>query len=298
MLAQNQLAIEEDLMWLASGYFDESIDDEVEDRCFSLAGWICPPVTALHIDMRWRDILNKWNLDYFKASQITYGFGQFAQFRDNPKDLKAPLSRREKGIIAEIFTDFVNVICSDDEFWGIGATVVMRDWYLFREQEPELAKRLPNIYTLCANLLMMEAGQTIALTNEHIRARSHYGLIRPIFDIQEEYGPRLKQAFPLFRELNPRSAEFMLEPIFEREQDYVCLQAADLFAYECRKMLINAVYDPQRPERKAFARLKEQITVIYFLNYESLETIARAQKRDHIAINAAIRNRDRQIKLH
>ena len=66
-------AIEEYRVWLAGGYFDESFD-EFEDATFTIAGLVGNGFDALVLDLRWKDLLQKYNLKYFKASEIELGF--------------------------------------------------------------------------------------------------------------------------------------------------------------------------------------------------------------------------------
>jgi hypothetical protein len=220
-------------------------------------------------------------------------FGCFAQYRDNPLNLKKPLSQRERDLIREIKTSFVDIICkhcSKDGISGVGATLVLRDLHLFHNQEPSLAKRLPNAYTICGDLMLLEAGKAMALSNECNRAQLP-GIMQPVFDIQEEYGPRFQKSFPAFAKKNPLSSKFLKPPMFEPEERYKCLQAADLLAYESRKLLINSIYDKERPERVAMTRLRDHIDRIYLLDYEGLETIASSQRSDFIPVDPKINNR-------
>jgi hypothetical protein len=278
-------------MWLAAGYFDESIDQDVEDRCFSMAGFYGSQFTAAQLDLKWKDNLNKWNLNYFKASEIEFGFGQFAQHRDCQNDLNRPLSHREKGIIREIKTSFVDIICdscSHGGLIGVGVTLVLRDFYLLHSQEPELAKKLSNAYTMCGDMMLMASGLAMNECNE---SSPYYpGFMQPIFDTQEEYGPRFKMGFSYFAQKNPKSSRFLKPPMFESEEKYRCLQAADLLAFESRKLLINTFYDPNRPERVAMSRLKEHVDRLYLLDYNTLKLIASKQHSDAIVVNPKINN--------
>jgi len=106
MCAKNQTAIGESCMWLAGGYFDESFD-ECEDRCYTIAGYIGPQLPAVILDLRWKDLLKHYNMAYFKCSELEFGFGEFAQYRDDPSNMQAPLSAQEKAKIREIKTAFV-----------------------------------------------------------------------------------------------------------------------------------------------------------------------------------------------
>jgi hypothetical protein len=105
---------------LACGYFDESTDVDTENRCYSVCGYVADGASALELSFAWADLLRKHRLRYFKASEIEYGFGEFAQYRENPDDLTAPLSNGDKEKIVEIKTDFVSAICKCNVY-GISA---------------------------------------------------------------------------------------------------------------------------------------------------------------------------------
>lgn len=257
-----------------------------------MAGFYGSQIGALQLDFLWSDALKHWNFDYFKSSEIESGFGQFAQYREDPSNLSAPLSDKEKKIIREVKTSFVDIICQiceSGELIGLGATCVLKDLYLFREQEPGLAKRLPNVYTLCGDFMLMYVGLAMTLTNEEDCPKTP-GLMHPIFDQQEEYGPRFKSNFPFFAQKNPRSSKFLKPPEFESEHTYRCIQAADLLAFEARKLLVNTIYDPSRSPRVAMQRLKEHVDKLYLLNYAALKLIAENQKTDFIPIAPAVNN--------
>jgi hypothetical protein len=278
-------------MWLAAGYFDESTD-EFEDRCFTVAGFIGPHFAGLSLDMKWKDRLEEWNLDYFKASEIEGGFGQFAQYRDDPNALTKPLSAREKDLIKAIKTSFVDLICDEDEMTGIGAVLLLRDYQVFKLQEPKLAAKLPNPYTLCGQFVMMEAGFEMLACNERYPTRLQ-GLMRPVFDSHEDYSFKFQHGFDSFCKKNPTCSQFLLPPIYEDDQTYHCLQAADCLAYEARRLVDNALFDPKRPERVAMARLRQTVSKIYFIKYDGLKLIAEKQRPDFISLTPALENKRR-----
>jgi hypothetical protein len=123
------------------------------------------------------------------------------------------------------------------------------------------------------------------------------GMMQPVFDIQDEYGPRFKASFPQFAKKNPKCSKFLKAPTFEPEESYRCIQAADLLAFEARKLLINRLYDPERTERIAMTRLKQHVDRLYLLDYDSLKMIASRQKADTIPIAPAIDNKHEQKVL-
>jgi hypothetical protein len=183
-------------MWLAGGYFDESFD-EGEDRCYTVAGYIGAQLPAVILDLRWKALLERFNLKYFKASQIEFGFGEFEQYRDDLNYLQAPLSKREKGLISEIKTAFVDAICDEDHILGLSASVILRVYKLLQVQKPQLAKRLPDPYTFCGQLVMVEAGTVVNWSNEHSGPELQT-LLRPIFDSHKDYRFKFINAFEAF----------------------------------------------------------------------------------------------------
>jgi hypothetical protein len=56
------------VMTMAVGYFDESADG-TQSVCYTVAGFIGSNEATAILELRWRDILNKYNLKYFKASE-------------------------------------------------------------------------------------------------------------------------------------------------------------------------------------------------------------------------------------
>jgi hypothetical protein len=115
------------LMWCASGYFDESDDAE---RAYAVAGFVGHQRDCLYLDWAWRKhILDKYELEYFKASELNAGTGQFAKFRDDPNKLDCTFSDREKSIFKEIKIESINLFLEFDLLVGFGAVVILPDYY-------------------------------------------------------------------------------------------------------------------------------------------------------------------------
>jgi hypothetical protein len=286
----------ESLLMLIGGYFDESSDEGIENRCYSVCGYVADGASALELSFIWADLLRKHHLAYFKASEIEYGFGEFRQYRDNPDDLAAPLSKKEKEKIVEIKTDFVSAICKCNVY-GVGTVLMLRDYELLLSENMLAQKNLAAPWYLCSSFTLMASGLLMNEANRrHPPDRSGY--LRPIFDWQKEYKGKFIESFPNFCRKNPESSRSLLPPHFEMEQDYKCLQAADCLAYEARKLLFWVEYEenPNRPMRKAMQRLGDRLFKIYKLNYEGLKIIAENQTADRIPIAPALETKmDLQI---
>src|SRR5260370_10565935 len=88
-------------------YFDESD----QRPGFAMAGYSASYLTWVHLDWAWRDLLARWKVAFFKASECENLLGEFAQYRDCPSDLKSRLKPHEFEKVKEIKTQFINAIC-------------------------------------------------------------------------------------------------------------------------------------------------------------------------------------------
>ena len=275
------------LMMVASAFFDESTDETTGARCYTVAGFLGPLEECLMLDTAWGDFLKRTGVKYFKTSQCEYGFGEFAQFRDDPKDLSRPFSKREKDLFTGIKISAVDVIMAHPEMYGVGAVLMLPDYHRLTDEYDRAAKVLPRPYYLCSTFTLMESGQMMNRLNAR-SGPSARGYLRPIFDSHEEYSGAMKLGFDGFCLKNPLSCKYLLSPHYEDEQTYLCLQAADVLAYESRRTLIGLEYE-NRAENKAMARLKKKIWRLYKINYDGLRVIADAQEQpDVIPIAPAI----------
>lgn len=280
-------------MWQAAGYYDESDDNE---KAYAVAGFIGHQHDCVHFDLAWRErILNKYGIKYFKASELNSGTGEFARFRDNPKELTARFSEREKALFNQIKIETIDLIVEFDTLVGIGAVLLLPDYHRLVGEYASIGKMLLAPYHFCANTMMMESGFIMQKLNASSRPLQ-YGLLRPVFDSHEQYSGRTKQMFDEFRRNNPITSEFLLPPIYESDQDYLMLQAADNLAYESRRLVISTDFDTHIPERKAMKRLKERVYKIYKLNYVGLKMICEAQEPESIPFEINIHNRQELLR--
>src|SRR5262245_53156801 len=118
-------------MWQVAGYFDESDDN---DRAYAVAGFLRHQRDCIHLHWAWKErLLDKYGLKYFKASELEWGTGQFSKCRDNPKNLDARFSQREKDLFREIKTLSIDIILEFDLLIGFGAVLILPDYHRYNE---------------------------------------------------------------------------------------------------------------------------------------------------------------------
>jgi hypothetical protein len=263
-------------MWLTAGFFDESTDEDTEGTCYTIAGFVGAQLITAKLELRWRDLLDKYELEYFKASELSAGTAQFQKFRDDPSEYRfRPFSQREKDKFKEISTAFTDLIVNAENLYGIGAAVILPD--LERLQgEYANAKKLPRPYHMCAQLVLVEAGNEMLAQNTP-PCGDDTCFLRPIFDEHEEFSGRAKQAWDGFREKNPNSSKFLLPPHYESEKTYLTLQAADLLAFEIRKLVLFQRRNFQT-RREPIKRIVQtgNIIRVFKVNYDALKMIVDA----------------------
>lgn len=263
-------------MWLSAGFFDESTDEQTEGTCYVVAGFIGAQLVTAKLELRWRDLLNKYEIEYFKASELSAGTGQFQKFRDDPSEYNfRPFSQRELDQFKEINTAFTDVIVNAEALYGIGAAVILPDLERLQAEYPH-ANKLPRPYFMCAQLVLVEAGNEMLRENRPPRGHETC-FLRPIFDSHEEFSSRAKQAWDGFCEKNPNCSKFLLPPHYESDKDYLTLQAADLLAFEVRKLVFMQRRNMQK-RREPFKRMVQAGNIIrtFKVNYEALKLIADA----------------------
>ncbi len=226
-------------MWHAAGFYDESDDFE---RSYSVADFIGHQHDGVHLDLAWRDrILDKYGLEYFKASELNAGRGQFAKLRDDPNHLDRLFSKREKELFGQIKIESIDLMLEfKDLLIGIGVVLMLPDYSRIAKEYKAAGKPIPAPYFFCFHLVMVESGFLMNRIN-HRSSAQQQGVLRPVFDSHEQYSPRGKSMFDDFCSKNPLTSSCLLPPHYESDKDYLVLQAADNLAYECRRFLLTGI---------------------------------------------------------
>lgn len=255
-----------------AAYFDESF----EERCFTVAGYLANYSTWLHLDWEWRDLLAKWKIRYFKASECEYLIGEFLKYRSVPNGPTAPMTDADKNIARRAKTEFVDVVCKfKSDLCGIGTVLIQKDFdRLIGENKKALRIFGDKPYYICLQLSLAGMAKELVQDNDSF-AGKHY--IKPIFDSSQEYEGRVKALYDSFKKKNPSSEAIFLPLDYESDIDTPALQVSDLLAYEVRKHLLGQHFDNRKP-RVALERIQDTIYLIHKLDYDGLMLILDKQR--------------------
>ncbi len=258
------------MAFLMAAYFDESDDNK---QAYGVGGFLGNQHDCVHLEWTWqRDVLDKYDLKYFKASELEYGLGEFRKLRDNPDSPNALFSKREKALFREIKTKTVDLFLNAEFLIGFGAVVVLPDYHRLVAELEAAGFAIPAPYWFAAQVVYMEAGWVMKYWNEG-KPPSERAHVRPIYDSHKEYSRKAKEIFDDYRDKNPLWSKWLLSPHYESDQNYILLQVADNLVYEMRKLVIKDAFNEVRAERIAMKRLKERVWKVYKLNYEAMKTI-------------------------
>lgn len=268
---------------LYAGYFDESD----ESPSFSLAGYIAASDTWIHLEWKWRDLLKRWKVRYFKASECSNLLGEFAQYREDPEDLRSQLSPQEFATSTEAMTQFIDLMCAHkDDLRGYGAVAIKDDFFKVTSHDERAARALlDNPYYACFQLCLVASAQAAREGNLRRHPRD-WVLIKPIFDSHERISGTARRLFDAFVKENPLSAELLYPIDYDDDIRLVRLQVADVLAYETRKLLTGELRGLANLKlRKSMERLLEFTYHIYRLDYNTLIRWAHSFKGDGIPID-------------
>jgi hypothetical protein len=257
------------------GYYDESADD----ACFSVAGYIAPYDTWVHLGWNWEDLLKAWKVKYFKASECENGLGEFAQYRDDPTDVRNRLKTHEWEKLQEAKTTFIDAILKHaDYIRGTGAVTNLKDFNrIISEDAKAHSLFLDHPYYVCLQSALHTA--THRMYEENLkRPKEHRLSIKPIFDSHEDFSNIARIAYEKFRDKNSRAATVLLPLNYADDIDTPALQVADVLAYEVRKHMTNLERHPDRPMRNQLQRLRPTVEKIWALNYDALKLIVARQR--------------------
>jgi len=65
----------------------------------------------------------------------------------------------------------------------------------------------------------------------------------------------------------------MLQPHYEDDFEYRALQAADILAYEARRLLVRTEYAKHYRSNRAWERLREKVERLYKFDYRTLNIV-------------------------
>jgi hypothetical protein len=220
---------------VANSYMDESFDPKHQGQYrgfFCVGGMLGRGDFIYELEYRWNQLLKKHGLAYFKASQCENGWGEFAKFVPDPKNI----TLAERIILDLIGLEFIGLITNPVPLdathyltcYGVG--LMQDDFYDVIKDSHAHAVLGDNPYRLAYDFSFIECSWLMKQLGEGWGA--HF-----VCDEHEIYSPLAPEAYRNLKETNPQAAEYMLSFTSIDEKKCAPVQAADAVVYEIRRAL-------------------------------------------------------------
>jgi hypothetical protein len=227
-------------------YLDESYDQEMKE-VFVAAGFIARYEGWNSVEWRWKGLLQKYGLKYYRAAEAVHARGEFAKppFRTHPNKLY----KEQWGLLQAVRDEFLSVLCSARIF-GLAIGIHMKDFNKVA-CTPEILDKFGNTpYYLCCHLALI---QTLVGARDELGSRE---VIQVFFDRNAEHQAEMKRVHEAFKEINPSYKIQMGSIEFDSKENRLPLQTADTLAYEVQRAFRQQITKPDEPERVELQRLK------------------------------------------
>ena len=228
-------------------YFDESWD-QTQKKILVIAGIMGLWEQWDKIEWRWRELLDKYNIAYYRANEAE---GAYGQFEKSPyRTPGVPLTAEQFKLLQEVKDEFFNILT----FGRISGAAIGVPIHAFNQvaDTPQKQAQFGNTpYYICGHTLML----SMLTALKTMRARD---LMVFRFDRQNDFDAEMKKVHD---HLQLPACEFHSQVgsiCFEDKKKYLPLQVADTLAYECRKHLEKLITDPNALPRPELKRLMDE----------------------------------------
>lgn len=218
---------------IIGSYMDESSDSRPRGT-FVVGGILGRGVPIFELERRWEQLLKRPDIDisYFKASECHNGWGEFARFVADRRNI-TPAERSKLDSISHEFLKLItNPVPFDDEHYlcihGVG--IVQEDFYEVIQDDSARAILGNSPYRLAYDFAMINCAWAMK------ELGSGYA-VSFVCDEDEEHSPFAEEAFLKLKKTNPIAAEYMTTFSSADEKMCIPLQAADAGVFEVRRAL-------------------------------------------------------------
>jgi hypothetical protein len=231
-----------------NAYFDESWDQH-QEKILVVGGMLGLYEQWFKIEWRWTELLEKYGIAYYRASEAEFARGQFNK---EPYRTAGTDTTPEQFNLLRVARDNFFQITTSGIVSGLAIGIPIE---LFREvaNTPERLEKFGGTpYYLCGHTAMLEM-----LKAEKYVLRSK-DLITFTFDRQQEFE---KEMTKVHAYLQTKKCEFHSQVgsiTFDDKKLHIPLQVADTLVYESRKYLERLLADPAVGPRPELKRLMDE----------------------------------------
>jgi hypothetical protein len=245
-------------------YFDESWDQH-QKKILVIGGMIGRYEQWSKIEWPWKELLEKYEIKYYRASEAEFARGEFNKepFRSGEN----PSTSEQYRLLERVREDFFHVI-TRGIVSGLAIGVPLQEFNQAANTPEKLKKFGGTPYYICGHVAMLAM---LKAEKEVIRSKE---LVAFIFDRQQEFDAEMLK---VHANLDTAACEYHSQVgsiVFDDKKRFIPLQVADTLVYESRKYLERKIIDPNAVPRREMQRLmdEEKIFQISLCDKEYLES--------------------------
>jgi hypothetical protein len=238
---------------MIGSFMDESFDMS-QKGIFAVGGLMGRGVATFELERRWNRLRQRPDIDirYFKASECTFGKGEFAKFVVDPTNITSTERNRLNSIIKMKYEPNSYLIVA-----GVG--VVQDDFYGVIQDSYARSVLGDSPYFLAYHLAMIQCAWAVKELNTG-------DYVSFVCDECERYSALAYESFKRLKETNPKAAAHMATYSSMDEKQCEPLQAADAVVYEIRRVLNLVLGQREGHLRKQFSVLDDAKAIFLVQN--------------------------------
>jgi hypothetical protein len=231
-------------------YFDESWDQH-QEKILVFGGMIGRYEQWEKIEWRWKELLNKYKIDFYRASDAEFARGEFEKEPYRTGD--DPSTPEQRALLFHVREDFFHIL-TKGMVSGLAIGIPYKNFYEVLNTPEKLAKFDNTPYYLGGHIAMLRIMQAVK-SKEEMYSKE---LVAFIFDRQKQFD---KEMGHVHQRLQSKGCEFNSQVgtlTYADKRRFIALQVADTMAYECRKYLEKKIINPDAKPRVELQRLMDK----------------------------------------
>ncbi len=259
---------------------DESFDT-AKRGVFAVGTLLCCSVAAFELEVKWRKLRARpeINISYFKAHECEHASGQFEKFVRDRKNI----SPAERELLNSISLKFISLIRYGENVTLQGLGVVQEDFYSVIADERARLILGESPYRLAYKASYLQAPWTMKYTKLRVledkrkkfNSSPTHKSVGFFVDECEEYGELAGPEYDELKTTHPQAREYLHTFSKGDDKEFDILQAADAWAFECRRRLNIHLGQYPGPPREQFRILDQskKIFIVTILDKNNLRKI-------------------------
>jgi hypothetical protein len=229
-------------------YFDESWDQH-QKKILVIGGMLGLYEQWAKIEWRWKELLEKYEITYYRASEAEFARGQFD--KEPYRTVGIDTTPAQLKLLRAVKEDFFRILIPGTVS-GLAIGTPIDLFYQVADTPARLDRFGGTPYYICGHTAMLEMLKQEKYT---LKAKD---LVTFTFDRQEQFD---KEMTKVHAHIQTQECEFHSQVgsvRFEDKKNVIPLQIADTLVYEARKYLEQLQADPNATPRPELKRLMNE----------------------------------------